>query len=578
MLLSTSTSATADYNWQGAGTGGNTATDPADPTTQWGNPANWEEGAVPGAGDSASLVFTNAGHVNAESVRVAELYVAGDTDGGKLIVADSVRGNLTMTGGGLCVQDLWLYSRSRVTGGELDVSGGLVATQAPGDVYYAGSPISPSWLVVASNMRLEVDGTTIAVTGDTWINDGVLALSEATVTAPLMVLEKGGISGAGMVAAKINADRFSTVASEGGELTLGDATRADGFRTAGTITVDSGCALTLQSLSFATLGSSTMISGGTLRADNGIYLPGGGTISGSGSIEGPVAAAPGSSIAATGDLHVGDATAFDGVDLDGRLLVGPHTVTLHDRNVAVLGSLTELAGGTLAAPNGLLLGSGDNLVGSGTITADLTNDGGALSPGNSVGTLTIAGDYTITNEAASLLVALGGTASGDFDSLIIDGKVKLSGTLAVALLEAYRPGKGDTFDILDWTGTLTGDFDTLDLPTLTGGLTWDTSSLLSDGLIAIDSPFPSILGDSTMDGFVDDNDLAVMLSNWNIPTPATWDLGDFTGDTLINDDDLAVLLGNWTGPPPPAGAAVPEPASLALLGLGALSVIRRRRE
>ncbi len=63
-------------------------------------------------------------------------------------------------------------------------------------------------------------------------------------------------------------------------------------------------------------------------------------------------------------------------------------------------------------------------------------------------------------------------------------------------------------------------------------------------------------GDANRDGFVDDNDLAIMLDNWEQDPLiiSTWARGNFTegsvGDTDVDDNDLAVLLGNWTGGPP----------------------------
>ncbi len=83
-----------------------------------------------------------------------------------------------------------------------------------------------------------------------------------------------------------------------------------------------------------------------------------------------------------------------------------------------------------------------------------------------------------------------------------------------------------------------------------------------------------IMGDVNCSGLVDDDDLSLLLANWN--SGSTWGTGDLNENGTVNDDDLSLLLANWGAGSSPAPEAVPEPMTITLLALGGLALIRRR--
>lgn len=132
-------------------------------------------------------------------------------------------------------------------------------------------------------------------------------------------------------------------------------------------------------------------------------------------------------------------------------------------------AVIDLGGGTLDPGETLNLESGDSLIGSGTLEANLVN-AGTVSPGNSAGIITVDGDYT-QEVGGTLEIELGGTTAGTgYDQLVVTGATTLQGTLNVTLMPGFSPQAGDTFFIVNHPTSGTGNFTVENLPVLPGGL------------------------------------------------------------------------------------------------------------
>ena len=128
-------------------------------------------------------------------------------------------------------------------------------------------------------------------------------------------------------------------------------------------------------------------------------------------------------------------------------------------------------------------------------------------------------------------------------------------------------------DIFNFTNSVSGVFSDLPLRNYTWDDYYNYVPVTDDNVVFVNVSPP---GDANTDMVVDVGDLAILGTNYGMTSGATWEHGDFNGDGAVDVGDLAILGTNYGAGVPPE--TVPEPATLGLLAVGSLAMVRRKRK
>jgi hypothetical protein len=228
--------------------------------------------------------------------------------------------------------------------------------------------------------------------------------------------------------------------------------------------------------------------------------------------------------------------------------------------------------------------TGAKLGGAGTIVGKLTVQANStVAPGAGVGTLTVTNNTTLANTS---IYEWQVGQPGETDILNIEGGTLTLANFVLKILDAggYVASDTDQLPVFTYSGGVTVDMtgfaNNFDISALDE--TWTESTLaLTDGgagiiyLTGLYGGTPDVIpGDTNGDNVVDAADFINLKKNFN--QAGGIGQGNFDGDSAVDWDDLNTLTGNM-GFGGPAPATTPEPATLGLLAIGALAVLRRNR-
>jgi hypothetical protein len=553
---------------------------------------NFSDSAEVSIGGGSSLAFNNVVNLNGNTL--------SKISNGTVSINDTVN---TGAGGSVAVAEGVVNGTGTVIGQLTNAGGAVAPGLSPGKLSVVGD-----YLQTAGSLQIEIDGTTaesqhdvLDVTGDLTISGGAIDVALGYVPASgdsfdILNFASGDLSAATLNLAALPVDLAwdrSQLEATGtlsvvpilptmqwvpdaagdwnsptnwtpliGEGTLPNsnvevAVFGDAITAPRTVFTDTG--VTVKGITFDNANDHIIAGAGavTLESDTGTSTVK--VLQGSPQFQAVV------NLANATDVEVADGAtlSFNNVlNLDGN------TITKNGPGAVLVNNNLNTGGGTILAVAG-------EVSGSGTVAGDLVNQSATVAPGNSPGVLTIDGDYTQQLAGTLALEIAGLTAGEEYDRLVVNGDATIDGTVVIELIDGFIPQANDNFDVLDFnsfSGTPIFDFS---LSQLAGGLAWDTSQFSTDGRLCVSScgAGGGVAGDFNNNGVVDAADYT------------TWRDAVGSNNGLPNDNGLSTPVGTahydlWKanfGNTGSGSAAVPEPATLTLVLLAALTGIVRTR-
>jgi autotransporter-associated beta strand protein len=486
--------------------------------------------------------------------------------------------------------------------------GELTMTGSAGTVHYisalaASSRISGTldwglsgagdWVRIASGATLNKTGSNKITFGAGAVtNDGTLTLTQGVLQLGVPVTGSGTMtlpSDGGAVGSTARLELTDNISVSSSITFAQRSGPSDGIRNvrgvntlSGRITISpGGAAARIQSDS----GQLTLSGGITTNAGSGrnLYLQGAGAGVVSGIISNNASNAAGAINVfkeGAGYWNFSAANTYSGVT---TVNAGTLSVT---GSIAASSGVTVNTGGTFEAAasqkvKSLTLGDGALArVSTGAAAKVLTlGDNSTASPLNITGTgrLDLSNNALVVDSAPGSAAATFAAVHGQILSGFAGGAWSgggITSSTAAANPSSNGIGYASASDILGPTG---GTF---------LGATVDPDAVLARY---------TLLGDATLDGVVDFNDLVKLAQNYNIADGTRlWNTGDFTYDGNVDFNDLVKLAQNYNSPLPSepisgatasftqdlaaAFAQVPEPGTFSLLGIfGAATLGRRKR-